>query len=98
MILLKRIFTLTRAGLSSFAACSAAAGSLLAPGGTPSVALHAALSVFFLSCGASALNQIQECEIDAKMERTRSRPVASGAMTVSKGLVVAFCSSSSALS
>ncbi len=86
----KPYLTLTRAGLSSFAACSAAAGSLLAPDGTPSAALYAALSVFSLACGASALNQVQEREIDAKMERTRSRPVASGAITVRKALVIAF--------
>ncbi|HWR73269.1 MAG TPA: UbiA family prenyltransferase, partial [Nitrospirota bacterium] len=88
--MMKPYLTLTRAGLSSFAACSAAAGSLLAPAGTPAAALHAALSVFLLACGASALNQAQERDIDAKMERTRSRPVASGAMTVRKALVIAF--------
>lgn len=90
MVLFKPYLTLSRAGLSSFAACSAAAGCLLAPAGTPAAALHAALSVFFLACGASALNQVQERDIDAKMKRTRSRPVASGAMAVRKALVIAF--------
>ena len=34
--------------------------------------------IFFLACGASVLNQLQEKEQDAKMDRTRNRPVASG--------------------
>lgn len=90
---MKTLITLTslsRAGLSFFAACSAATGCLLVPTGTPGTALLAALSVFLLACGASALNQVQEQDIDSLMERTRSRPVASGILTTRSGLVIAL--------
>jgi protoheme IX farnesyltransferase len=36
------------------------------------------MGLYALSSGSLALNQIQECEIDKKMPRTASRPIASG--------------------
>jgi protoheme IX farnesyltransferase len=34
--------------------------------------------VFLLACGAAALNQVEEAAIDARMSRTRGRPIPSG--------------------
>jgi protoheme IX farnesyltransferase len=45
--------------------------------------LHLLGATFLLGAGASALNQYLERDLDAKMERTRSRPVASGRMSAS---------------
>lgn len=50
--------------------------------------LFLAAGVFILAGGASALNQVQEKEYDAKMERTMQRPVASGAMTAQSALLI----------
>ena len=49
------------------------------------------LGVFLLSCGSAALNQIQEWRTDARMERTRGRPIPAGRITPgAAGLVSAL--------
>ncbi len=81
---LKPYLTLCRVWISLFAACSAATGFFLAPGRHASGVLIPVASVFLLACGASAFNQYQERDIDAKMERTRERSLPSGAVTPSR--------------
>jgi len=51
------------------------------------------MGVFLLSCGASALNQCQEKDTDALMERTRKRPLPSGRLSAGRALYFsAVCS------
>jgi protoheme IX farnesyltransferase len=69
---------LCRMPLSLFAACSAGAGFFLGPHLSPVHSLLPMTAVFLLACGASALNQYQEQDIDARMERTRRRPLPAG--------------------
>lgn len=90
MSTLARSYTLFRPALSSLAAGTAAAGGALAPDADGIRALVAACAVFLLACGASALNQVQERRLDAMMDRTKHRPVASGAMRPGKALVLAL--------
>jgi protoheme IX farnesyltransferase len=47
--------------------------------------------IFLLSCGASALNQFQDKDIDAIMDRTRMRPIPSGRIKPSWALVISLC-------
>jgi len=47
------------------------------------------LGVFLISCSSSALNHWQEREIDAKMPRTKNRPIPSGKITANGALIVA---------
>ncbi len=46
--------------------------------------------IFILAAGASALNQYQEREFDARMERTRIRPIPVGAITPCAALIVSL--------
>lgn len=92
---LKPYLELCRAPLSLFAACSAATGFLIAPHGESAAVLVPIAAVFALACGASALNQVQERAIDARMERTKRRPIPAGviapmhALALSMVLIVA---------
>ena len=87
---IKPYVTLCRVNISLFAACSAVTGFFLAPYHLITGALLPAAAVFLLACGASALNQYQEQDIDAKMERTRQRPLPSGIITPAQALSLAL--------
>jgi len=82
----KPYLVLCRVYLSLFAACSAATGFLLFSRRLTPELLIPVAAVFLLACGASALNQYQEQDIDARMERTRQRPLPTGAITPSRAL------------
>ncbi len=49
-------------------------------------ALAAGLGTALVACGAAAINQVSERDIDRRMDRTRSRPVAEGRMSPAEGL------------
>ncbi|MHB9140710.1 MAG: UbiA family prenyltransferase [Paludibacter sp.] len=51
------------------------------------------LGVFFLSSGASALNECQESKFDAKMPRTMHRPIPTGKISLINAILVSslFC-------
>jgi protoheme IX farnesyltransferase len=86
---MKTYLTLFRGTVSLFAAASAATGYFLAPHHLIAEAFLALCGVFLLACGASALNQYQEQDIDARMERTRSRPLPSGNISSPHALALA---------
>ena len=90
MFEIKPYVTLCRVNISLFAAGSAATGFFLAPYHLITGVLLPAAAVFLLACGASALNQYQEQNIDAKMERTRQRPLPSGIITPARALSLAL--------
>jgi len=46
--------------------------------------------IFLLACGASVLNQIQEKDQDAKMDRTKGRPIPSGKLTFQQAFLIAI--------
>ncbi|HKJ78135.1 MAG TPA: protoheme IX farnesyltransferase [Prolixibacteraceae bacterium] len=48
------------------------------------------LGVFFMACSSSAFNHWQEREIDAKMPRTKNRPIPAGKITAANGLAIAI--------
>lgn len=83
---LKSHLLLFRINIALFAACSAFTGFLLVPSCRISGGFVPAFAVFLLASGASALNQFQERDIDAKMQRTRKRPLPSGAISPARAL------------
>ena len=51
--------------------------------------LTASSGVLLLALGACALNQFQDRELDARMERTRRRPIPAGTVTAAAALAIA---------
>lgn len=64
--------------VSLFSVLSAATGFFLASSGMRGTVLPLILGTFFLACGACALNEYQERDVDARMPRTGNRPLPSG--------------------
>jgi protoheme IX farnesyltransferase len=78
------LLRLGKAPVSFLAACSAATGFILAASKerAPVGVWAPFLGTFFLALGASAVNQLQDRAVDGRMERTRGRPLPSGAIGV----------------
>lgn len=75
---LNMVRQLSRAELSAMVALSALTGQLFATQRWSLSALLVMLAVLLLAAGCSALNQWQEQDLDARMERTCHRPLPSG--------------------
>jgi protoheme IX farnesyltransferase len=69
---------------------SAFAAGVLASGRISIKFIYVLVAIFLLACGASVLNQVQEKEQDARMDRTKNRPLPSGRLTSEKALLLAF--------
>jgi heme o synthase len=72
---IKTIASLARVTLSLFVTYSALSSYLYFKRVLNPETIFLSVGVFFLSCAASALNQVQERQCDGLMERTRNRPV-----------------------
>jgi protoheme IX farnesyltransferase len=85
---------LTRPRLSAMALLTVAIGAALASGGAPDwrVLTHALIGAALVAAGASALNQLLECESDGLMHRTRARPLPSGRVRPGDALVFGLAS------
>lgn len=91
--MIQRLFIfleLTKFRISLFATLSAVTGFILAKQGISREIIIPILGVFFLACGACALNQYQERKIDKLMERTKSRPLPSGKLNPYAGLSISL--------
>lgn len=82
--------SLFRPSIAFFAAAAAATGHLVAAPVPSLGASVAALGVLLLACGASALNQVQERDIDGLMERTQNRPLPAGTLSPLQALIAAL--------
>lgn len=92
------ILTLFRPPIALMTAISALAGYALHPSPPAPVVVALLLAgVGLLAAGCSALNQVQERDVDARMERTRGRPVANGRLSARAGLSLALLLATSGL-
>ncbi len=80
---------LTKFRLSSMVLVTTGAGYVLAAGGRGFLHLAATLAGTALTCfGAMALNEWWEVEFDARMKRTRDRPLVTGELSMGTGLLL----------
>jgi protoheme IX farnesyltransferase len=86
--MVKDFFIVTKFVLSFAVSLSALFAYIMAKGEVGLDMLLATLAVLLVAMGVSTLNQVQEYKSDAKMERTKNRPIASGRMTPQTGLII----------
>ena len=81
---------LTKVGLAISVVFSSIAGYLLGADEISFLVLaQLAIGGYFMVGASNAFNQVIEKDLDALMKRTQNRPVASGRMSVSTGLIIA---------
>jgi protoheme IX farnesyltransferase len=76
------IIELSKAKITVAVSLTTVTGYVLAGGGIQYALPAVTIGIFFMACGASVLNHIQEARSDALMERTQDRPIPAGKVTV----------------
>jgi len=87
--MIKDFFVVTKFILSFAVSLSALFAYIMAKGEVGFDMLLATFSVLLVAMGVSTLNQVQEYKEDAKMTRTKNRPIAAGRMTPQTGIIIA---------
>jgi len=83
------LIDLTKLRISAASTVTAAAGYIACLRRADLGLLTTLVGILLMAMGASALNELQERRFDARMPRTRSRPVPQGVFTVRAALLVA---------
>lgn len=76
--------------ITFFVAVSTSVGYIIYSGKINLEMIAAAFGVFILASGSSALNEYQEREYDALMERTKNRPIPSGMISSNNALIISI--------
>jgi heme o synthase len=87
---LRILVELSKVRIACLSTLSAATGFMLAWRGVSPAMFPMLAGVFLLACGAGALNQAQEGDIDALMKRTQRRPIPSGRIRAREAALVAI--------
>lgn len=87
---IKIVFALIKYKVSMAVTFTAITGFIIYAGNIDFSIFQLAVSVFILAGGSSALNECQESKYDAKMERTRNRPIPSSKISHGNALVVSL--------
>ena len=86
--MIKDFFVVTKFVLSFAVSLSTLFAYVMAKGEVGFDMLLATFSVLLVAMGVSTLNQVQEYKEDAKMERTKKRPIAAGRMLPGAGYII----------
>jgi protoheme IX farnesyltransferase len=84
--LFRDLLTLMKARITVATTVTTGAGYILATGQLRGEIWLPLLGTFLLASGSSALNQCQEVDIDARMPRTKNRPLPAGRISLAAGL------------
>lgn len=84
------LFELTKIRITFFVSVTTFVGFLLHNGGMNFNIILPTIGVLILACGASSLNEFQERNLDARMDRTKSRPIPSGKISPNNALLVSL--------
>lgn len=88
-LLIQPLADLTKFRIAALSTLSAATGYVVFCRALNTGMLTASLGVLLLAMGACAMNQFQDRELDARMERTRRRPIPAGTLTTAAALAIA---------
>jgi protoheme IX farnesyltransferase len=89
--MLRILCEITKLPISALSTLSAMTGYVLMRRAPDAGIATVCAGVLLLAMGACALNEVQDRRIDGLMERTRRRPIPSGAMRPSAAVVFAIC-------
>ena len=84
------ILELSKVRITFAVAFTTLAGYVLAKGTIDKGVIFPVLGIFFLACGSSVINHIQERKFDIRMKRTSGRPIPSGKISVEGSLMIAL--------
>lgn len=90
MSLLKILFEVSKIRITILVAFTTTLGYILAAQNLGSFSLYPIAGIFFLACGAAALNHYQERRTDILMDRTKNRPIPSGTVSSKTVLLISF--------
>jgi protoheme IX farnesyltransferase len=80
-------FELSKVRITFAVALTTITGYVLASGRFDKELILPTIGIFILACGSSALNHYQERDRDARMERTKNRPIPSGRISANGALI-----------
>lgn len=87
---LNAILELSKVKITVAVAFTTITGYILAVKGLDTGFILPTIGIFLLACGSSVINHLQEYRTDAKMQRTRSRPIPSGKISPQFASMVAL--------
>jgi len=88
--MMKTFLQLIKIKITAAVAISTVLGYIIGAGEINIGVVLPVLGLFILACGSAALNQYQERELDAKMERTSHRPIPSGKISARNALIISL--------